>query len=103
MPELTTQELATLEWLTPQELARRWRKSIDAIYAMLVDGAAPPGKVRARKFGGSWRIHLSAVEEYERGGKSKKAAPVRPQVVIDRGDPLGLYSSSPAPSRGRGR
>lgn len=46
--------------MTPEEVAKRWRCSKDAVYDMLARGDLPGFKV-----GRSWRITAQAVHDYE--------------------------------------
>jgi excisionase family DNA binding protein len=92
-----TATMATLEWFTLREIAERWRVSVDSV-SRIIDR----GDLLARKFGGQWRVHTSAVEAYEQEAKPRRRqVEARPAAVIDRGDPLGLYSSTPSPARNR--
>jgi hypothetical protein len=87
-----------LEWWTPRQLAARWQVSTDTVIRELV-----AGNLVGRKIGGRWRVHTSAVDDYERAAKPRHAAaPVRPAVLIDGGDPWGLYASRTL-STGRSR
>jgi excisionase family DNA binding protein len=85
---LTTGDVATLEWWTVRECASRWNVSEDTVIRMI-----DRGEVMARKFGRQWRIHNDEVERLEGKARPRHHAPARPRAVIDRGDPLGLYSS----------
>lgn len=87
-----------LEWWTVREAAARWRVSSDTVLRMI-----DRGDLAARKIGGQWRIHHSAIDQFERSAKPRSAPSSRPACVINGGDPLGLYSSSPAPSPARSR
>jgi excisionase family DNA binding protein len=53
------------QWLTIDELATRWRVSYDTALRRL-----NRGELRGKRIGRQWRIHSSAVEEYERVGKA---------------------------------
>lgn len=64
---LTTSEVSTLEWWTVREVANRWKVSVDVVYDALTDKS-----LLGRKFGGSWRIHSSAIAAYEAPGIPKE-------------------------------
>jgi excisionase family DNA binding protein len=101
MSDLTANDVGTLEWFTVREVANRWRVSADTVLRMI-----ERHEVVAKKFGFKWRIHTTAVESFERSARPRQApaTSARPAAVIDRGDPLGLYSGeNPAPSTGRSR
>lgn len=96
MKELTSADIQSLEWWTPRECANRWRVSVDTVLRMI-----DRGDIKGLKFGGQWRIHNSAVEKYEQGGKARSAPAARPDVVLKYGDPLGIYSDRPSTGRNR--
>jgi excisionase family DNA binding protein len=54
----------TTQHFTPEELASRWNFCLETMRRML-----RRGDVAGLKFGRSWRIPRSAVEEYERGSR----------------------------------
>lgn len=79
-----------VEWLTPRELADRWRVSPDTIRRMIADK-----KLDAIKAGKRCRIHMGEIERYESGHKPKDADPInrprrsRKASLVGRLQPLG--------------
>jgi excisionase family DNA binding protein len=61
-------------FLTPKEIAARWRLSKSAIYRMKETGHLP-----YTQLGGAIRFNLADVEAYEAAGY--QAAPIRPKVL----------------------
>lgn len=51
---------ADVKFFSVAALATRWAVSVDLVYDLLRNG-----KVAAMKLGGSWRIPISAVEQFE--------------------------------------
>lgn len=57
-------ELASPPWLTPREVAVRWRVSVQTVLR-----ECDAGTLAAMKVGKRWRIHIKTVEERERRSK----------------------------------
>lgn len=64
-------DVQSLQWWTVREVANRWKLSLDVVYSLVTE-KPEAGKLLARKFGGSWRIHTSALAEYEAAGIPKQ-------------------------------
>lgn len=58
-------------WFTIRQLCERWQKSPDAIERLLKSRA-----LRGLKIGGSWRVHQSAIAEFEADGISPRERPM---------------------------
>lgn len=66
--ELAKRDVMTLEWLTPSEVARRWRVSPDSILRWI-----KAGKLAASKLpGGKYRVKVETVEAYESPGTKRE-------------------------------
>lgn len=81
---MTPPKIQSLEWCAPSELARRWGVSESTIRNLLVEGGetVPKGKIPAVRIGGQLRVHLSAVEAHERGGRVDKPTPAEVGKVV---------------------
>jgi transposase-like protein len=67
-------KVSSLEWCTPQELARRWGVSENTVKRKLYERAdpaepVPAGKLPAIRIGSLLRVNVKAVEAFEAAGK----------------------------------
>jgi excisionase family DNA binding protein len=74
---MVSQGITTSDWLTVSEVADRLRVSTDSVYLWLADGALIGVKFGRKRHRGSrdhrrWRIHRTAVEAFESGGKPER-------------------------------
>lgn len=66
MSENGTAPLPPDLWFTPRELVARWKVSLPVIHRL-----CESKQLKARKVGGRWRIHRTAVARYENPGIAK--------------------------------
>lgn len=83
--EITRRDVATMEWWTVREVADRLRVSEDVVLREIDDK-----NLRAKKVGGRWRIHYTAIEEYE-GPAVVRSTPRRGKLLEGVPDVLGVY------------
>lgn len=66
--------MATQQFLSPRELAERWRVSRFTIVRMIKGGT-----LRGSMIGSRWRVELRDVERYERAARRKEVQPCEPE------------------------
>lgn len=74
--ELTTSEIATLEWWTVRELANRWRCDPSTITKRCNEDLD-----FARKLPGGWRIHKSTIDRVEKLGQQQEVKQAVRRVI----------------------
>jgi excisionase family DNA binding protein len=62
-------DYSKLATVTPEQVAQRWGVSAKTVRAMLCSGTLKGFKTGTRGPKSQWRILVSEVERYERGGK----------------------------------